>query len=234
MGGHPQGQWPGTGAGGPALDRPPPIPDGPSVSSLAVTPARRSRGALGPAVLVPPSRPLLYQLPHHHDHAVAAERRGGACVQRLRALHEAARSESARGHMHVPADRQLPVRLSPAEALPCLHPQRPSAPPRPCRVRMAWAALGGVTRPQGEWEGTTPACPLPTAHQVPRPLAMKKESIQTRKRKPKNLTAKAKGPSGVRRGGGRGTLRAAAAWSRVSLVQAGASREGAATERSIR
>ncbi|XP_058535289.1 transcription factor GATA-5 [Ochotona princeps] len=33
-------------------------------------------------------------------------------------------------------------------------------------------------------------------HGVPRPLAMKKESIQTRKRKPKNLAAKAKGPSG--------------------------------------
>lgn len=33
-------------------------------------------------------------------------------------------------------------------------------------------------------------------HGVPRPLAMKKESIQTRKRKPKNLVAKAKGSSG--------------------------------------
>ncbi|KAJ8779119.1 hypothetical protein J1605_012970 [Eschrichtius robustus] len=32
-------------------------------------------------------------------------------------------------------------------------------------------------------------------HQVPRPLAMKKESIQTRKRKPKNIS-KAKGSSG--------------------------------------
>lgn len=38
---------------------------------------------------------------------------------------------------------------------------------------------------------TYPCCPC----QVPRPLAMKKESIQTRKRKPKN-PAKIKGSSG--------------------------------------
>ena len=44
--------------------------------------------------------------------------------------------------------------------------------------------------------------PLPPC-QVPRPLAMKKESIQTRKRKPKNI-AKTKGSSGAgsRAGGG--------------------------------
>ncbi|XP_069907455.1 transcription factor GATA-5 isoform X2 [Oryctolagus cuniculus] len=36
----------------------------------------------------------------------------------------------------------------------------------------------------------------PQKRLVPRPLAMKKESIQTRKRKPKNLVAKAKGSSG--------------------------------------
>lgn len=34
-------------------------------------------------------------------------------------------------------------------------------------------------------------------HQVPRPLAMKKESIQTRKRKPKSIS-KTKGSSGSR------------------------------------
>ncbi|KAF6268468.1 GATA binding protein 5 [Rhinolophus ferrumequinum] len=40
------------------------------------------------------------------------------------------------------------------------------------------------------------ACGLYTKlHGVPRPLAMKKESIQTRKRKPKNVTTKAKGSS---------------------------------------
>lgn len=44
---------------------------------------------------------------------------------------------------------------------------------------------------QGQEAATYPCCP----HQVPRPLAMKKESIQTRKRKPKN-PAKIKGSSG--------------------------------------
>ena len=51
-------------------------------------------------------------------------------------------------------------------------------------------------RPKGEKRedrSPSPACPC----QVPRPLAMKKESIQTRKRKPKNA-AKTKGSSGVR------------------------------------
>lgn len=49
----------------------------------------------------------------------------------------------------------------------------------------------------------TRACPC----QVPRPLAMKKESIQTRKRKPKNVVktksssgARGQGPSGCREG----------------------------------
>nr|XP_060477689.1 transcription factor GATA-5 isoform X1 [Panthera onca] len=53
-------------------------------------------------------------------------------------------------------------------------------------------------RPKGEKrqdQSPSPACPC----QVPRPLAMKKESIQTRKRKPKNA-AKTKGSSGCSTG----------------------------------
>lgn len=52
----------------------------------------------------------------------------------------------------------------------------------------------GVSRERDQ--PPTPACLC----QVPRPLAMKKESIQTRKRKPKNVTAKAKGSSGASQG----------------------------------
>lgn len=52
----------------------------------------------------------------------------------------------------------------------------------------------GVSRERDQ--SPTPACLC----QVPRPLAMKKESIQTRKRKPKNVTAKAKGSSGASQG----------------------------------
>jgi hypothetical protein len=58
---------------------------------------------------------------------------------------------------------------------------------------------------KGQGAATNPCCP----YQVPRPLAMKKESIQTRKRKPKN-PAKIKGSSGkqeVRRGHSRATPR---------------------------
>lgn len=59
---------------------------------------------------------------------------------------------------------------------------------------------GDCARVQG-WSGMRsshlPCCPC----QVPRPLAMKKESIQTRKRKPKN-PAKIKGSSGVKGEGG--------------------------------
>lgn len=54
---------------------------------------------------------------------------------------------------------------------------------------------------QGWGAATYPCCPC----QVPRPLAMKKESIQTRKRKPKN-PAKIKSSSGVN-GEGEDTLR---------------------------
>ncbi|XP_012510024.1 PREDICTED: transcription factor GATA-5 [Propithecus coquereli] len=51
-------------------------------------------------------------------------------------------------------------------------------------------------RRNSEGEPVCNACGLYTKlHGVPRPLAMKKESIQTRKRKPKNV-AKTKGPSG--------------------------------------
>jgi hypothetical protein len=46
----------------------------------------------------------------------------------------------------------------------------------------------------GEQAHRTHICPH-SPYQVPRPLAMKKESIQTRKRKPK--TTKTKGSSGV-------------------------------------
>lgn len=38
-------------------------------------------------------RPLLRQLPDEHNHLVAQERGGGAGVQRMWALHEAARGE---------------------------------------------------------------------------------------------------------------------------------------------
>ncbi|XP_036179528.1 transcription factor GATA-5 [Myotis myotis] len=51
-------------------------------------------------------------------------------------------------------------------------------------------------RRNADGEPVCNACGLYTKlHGVPRPLAMKKESIQTRKRKPKNV-AKTKGPSG--------------------------------------
>lgn len=59
---------------------------------------------------------------------------------------------------------------------------------------------GDCSRPrseQGQEAATYPCCPC----QVPRPLAMKKESIQTRKRKPKN-PAKIKGSSGKQEAGG--------------------------------
>ncbi|XP_048205392.1 LOW QUALITY PROTEIN: transcription factor GATA-5 [Perognathus longimembris pacificus] len=56
-------------------------------------------------------------------------------------------------------------------------------------------------RRNAEGEPVCNACGLYTKlHGVPRPLAMKKESIQTRKRKPKN-TAKLKGHSGAERAG---------------------------------
>lgn len=47
-----------------------------------------------PTVSVPPCWALLCQLPHDHHHTVAQERRGGARLQRLRALHEAPRGKS--------------------------------------------------------------------------------------------------------------------------------------------
>lgn len=43
---------------------------------------------------LPPRRPLLCQLPHDDDHALAQERRGRARLQRLRALHEAPRGKA--------------------------------------------------------------------------------------------------------------------------------------------
>ncbi|XP_070277456.1 transcription factor GATA-5 isoform X2 [Myotis yumanensis] len=56
-------------------------------------------------------------------------------------------------------------------------------------------------RRNADGEPVCNACGLYTKlHGVPRPLAMKKESIQTRKRKPKNV-AKTKGPSGLQPGG---------------------------------
>lgn len=51
--------------------------------------------------------------------------------------------------------------------------------------------MQGPRGEQGQGAATYPCYPC----QVPRPLAMKKESIQTRKRKPKN-PAKIKGSSG--------------------------------------
>lgn len=48
-----------------------------------------------PTVSIPPCWTLLCQLPHDHHHALAQERRGRACLQRLRALHEAARGKSS-------------------------------------------------------------------------------------------------------------------------------------------
>lgn len=54
------------------------------------------------------------------------------------------------------------------------------------------ARPAGLLAVQGEGPAARPCMSL----QVPRPLAMKKESIQTRKRKPKNV-AKTKGPSGA-------------------------------------
>lgn len=65
-----------------------------------VSPASRSPG-LPTTVLVPPSRPLLLQLPHDHHHAVAAQRGRGSGVQRLRPLHKAARGERGGGRRGV-------------------------------------------------------------------------------------------------------------------------------------
>ena len=58
---------------------------------------------------------------------------------------------------------------------------------------MGWEDGGAVALgKRGEEPATNPACLC----QVPRPLAMKKESIQTRKRKPKSV-AKTKASSGA-------------------------------------
>lgn len=62
-----------------------------------------------------------------------------------------------------------------------------------CRAEIrASSPAGGLGPSRERDQPPTPAC----LRQVPRPLAMKKESIQTRKRKPKNV-AKAKGSSGA-------------------------------------
>lgn len=42
-----------------------------------------------PTALIAATRPVLCQLPHHHHHPLAPERRGRARLQRMRPLHEA-------------------------------------------------------------------------------------------------------------------------------------------------
>lgn len=76
--------WPRTGCG-----------SVPSAAGGAQGP--RSHGPPPSAVLISPRGPLLHQLPHDQDDAVAAQCGRGAGVQRLRPLHEAARGERGRG-----------------------------------------------------------------------------------------------------------------------------------------
>lgn len=72
-----------------------------AASTPAPPPAAPSAGSHWPPLstdLDPPSRPLLHQLSHDHHHAVAAQRRRRARVQRLWAVHETARGEQGRAH----------------------------------------------------------------------------------------------------------------------------------------
>ena len=48
--------------------------------------------------VLPETRAVLHQLPHHPDHALAEEQRRGAGLQCLRSLLQAARGQQADGH----------------------------------------------------------------------------------------------------------------------------------------
>lgn len=52
-------------------------------------------GCFASAVCLEEGGLVLHQLPHHHHHPVEEERRGGAGVQRLWPLHEAAWGETS-------------------------------------------------------------------------------------------------------------------------------------------